>query len=38
MNKKDWKNLTGFYSGAAAHEKISREIFLREAFPEKFLT
>jgi hypothetical protein len=38
MNKKDWKNLTGFYSGAMAHEIISREIFSREASAENFLT
>jgi hypothetical protein len=25
-------------AGATGREKISREIFLREAFPEKFLT
>jgi len=38
MNKKEGKNLTGFYFGTAAHEKNSREIFLREASAEKFLT
>jgi hypothetical protein len=30
--------VTRLFNGEASHKKISREIFSREAFPEKFLT